>query len=151
MEDPIKRFWIKVKKTTTCWEWQGCKRKGYGLFRLNKKMVSTHRISYNLIDPSFPIKFKKGFELDHLCRNKICVRPDHLELVSRRENIIRGELSTLRNNKSSKFPGVRWHDRKNKWDARIFQDGKSYFLGYFNSEKEASKSYENKRKELSNG
>jgi hypothetical protein len=83
-----KRFWNKVEKTTSCWNWTGSiKKSGYGRFHLTHSLgVPAHRISYELTKGRIP----KGLVLDHLCRNRHCVNPDHLEIVTVGENVKRG-------------------------------------------------------------
>ena len=84
--DPQLRFWPKVSKTEGCWIYEGHKdRNGYGLFRLGATHVIAHRFSYELSNGQIPV----GLELDHLCKNLSCVRPDHLEPVSHLENMRR--------------------------------------------------------------
>jgi|GEM_PF-1060480 len=84
------RFWRKVHKTETCWLYIGPKaRGGYGATssRNSKRYpVLAHRLAYELLRGMVP----RGLELDHLCRVRHCVNPDHLEPVTRRENIRRG-------------------------------------------------------------
>ena len=83
----IKNFMNKIKQSRNCWVWTSTKDKsGYGRFKLNYKMVSAHRLSYELFKCEIPI----GLDLDHLCCNKSCVNPDHLEAVTTKENIRRG-------------------------------------------------------------
>lgn len=85
----ISRFWpkVKVNKDNGCWEWQGAKITGYGHFWAEDKGVIAHRWLYEQIHGPVP----KGFELDHLCRNRSCVNPAHLEIVTRKENCRRGD------------------------------------------------------------
>ncbi|OKH70830.1 hypothetical protein EB72_24865 [Mycobacterium sp. SWH-M1] len=69
------RFWIKVEKTDTCWLWTAATMKnGYGRF----DRILAHHFLVG--------KPPEGYEWDHLCFIRNCVRPDHLELVTRAEN-----------------------------------------------------------------
>lgn len=84
---PEERFWQYVRKTDECWEWTGnTSRLGYGMFSLDGKSRSAHRVSYEWFVGTIP----EGLEIDHLCRNRRCVRPEHLEAVSHHENVRRG-------------------------------------------------------------
>lgn len=86
------RFWKKVDKTSTCWNWTGARTSGgYGNFsivavRKNQDWIVAHRYAYQQLIGPVP----DGMDLDHLCRNRRCVNPAHLEAVSRRENLLRG-------------------------------------------------------------
>ena len=83
------RFWSKVKKTTDCWLWEGALRKGYGEIAIGRRgdgMMQTHRLAYLTLVGDIP----DGLELDHLCRVRHCVNPDHLEAVTRAVNVQRG-------------------------------------------------------------
>jgi len=79
-------FWSRVQipaSVFSCWEWQKTiTPKGYGQYRLNEKRVFAHRFAYELSFGSIP----DDLELDHLCRNRSCVNPLHLEAVSQYEN-----------------------------------------------------------------
>lgn len=78
-------FWDKVEKTPTCWNWKGATTgAGYGHVSGDKM---AHRVSYELIKGPIP----QDNDLDHLCRNHACVNPDHLEPVTRQENVKRGK------------------------------------------------------------
>lgn len=85
----IDRFTSKIQKTGTCWLWKGTRLKdGYGQFWASGKHVYAHRFSYEMhVGPILP-----GVCLDHICRVRNCVNPEHLEPVTIQENIRRGEL-----------------------------------------------------------
>lgn len=74
------RFWGKVLIGDGCWEWiAGRNHQGYGQFHdAPRHQVQAHRFAYEWIVGPIP----DGLELDHLCSNKPCVRPDHLEPVT---------------------------------------------------------------------
>jgi hypothetical protein len=84
--DPVERFWSFVDKTDGCWLWTGHTARGYGFFSQDWKRTAAHRVSYEWTVGPIP----NGMQLDHLCRNPRCVRPDHLEPVTGRENLMRG-------------------------------------------------------------
>ncbi len=66
-----------------CIVWVGGAAKGgYGLLRNGRQKVYAHRLSHELFVGPIP----DGYEVDHLCRNTRCIRPDHLEAVTSREN-----------------------------------------------------------------
>ena len=80
------RFWAKVDKTGPCWLWVGATRDGYGAFKLKGRVVGAHRYSYETSVGPIP----DGLTIDHLCRVRHCVNPNHFEVVSRRTNTLRG-------------------------------------------------------------
>lgn len=70
-----------------CWKWRTrTERSEYGSFRLHGKSQLAHRVAYR----DFGRKIPEGFQIDHLCRNKRCVNPAHLEAVTQTENGRRG-------------------------------------------------------------
>lgn len=70
-----------------CWIWQGATtRNGYGMVQVDGRRWMAHRYAYTaLVGPVQP-----QLDLDHLCRRRACVNPDHLEPVTRSENLRRG-------------------------------------------------------------
>lgn len=85
------RFWSKVKFLKGCWEWQACKNKdGYGVFSFGSRPIEAHRIAL-LLSKGLPLTATNHKNhTDHVCRNHSCVNPEHLEIVSSRENVKRG-------------------------------------------------------------
>lgn len=101
---PEERFMNKVQKVDSgCWEWTGAKiPSGYGRFGYtneNGTLINTysHRISYMLFKGEIP----KGKVIDHLCKNKSCVNPDHLEVVTQRVNVLRSDSPSSKASKQT--------------------------------------------------
>lgn len=88
------RFFKKVEPcpVTGCWEWTAAKVKGYGIFWQGGKRCNggrnyqAHRWLWETLNGPVPMER----ELDHLCRNRGCVNPEHLEPVTRSVNNLRG-------------------------------------------------------------
>lgn len=90
------RFWSKVDRRgpDDCWEWQGYRlSSGYGQIRIAGTKWLAHRLAYVVNVGPIP----EGLTIDHLCRNRACVNPVHLEVVTRGENVLRGEGVTAIN------------------------------------------------------
>ena len=81
-------FWNKVEKTESCWPWKGrLTENGYARYQFGSgRTVAAHRVAYALLRGPIP----SGMTLDHLCRVRHCVNPAHLEPVTMKENILRG-------------------------------------------------------------
>jgi len=88
------RFWAKVViGPSGCWVWAGGRTgRGYGQLRSGGVQVGAHRLAYEALCGPIP----DGLVIDHLCRNKVCVNPAHLEVVTGAENTRRGCLGVLR-------------------------------------------------------
>lgn len=91
------RFWSKVQRGDGCWQWTDApSAAGYGYFGYggrNGTKVPAHRIAYELAVGPIPL----GKQIDHLCRNRRCVNPAHLEAVTQRQNLLRGLGSSALN------------------------------------------------------
>lgn len=128
------RFWHYVQKTEDCWLWQGGKTyKGYGQFKVGLNHIAAHRYSYILKHRAIP----EGKQLDHLCRIRHCVNPDHLEPVTNRENVLRGSI--VKNKKSGLPLGV--FKNKKRFSAAKSINGKIYYLGTYDTPEEAAAVY----------
>ena len=92
----------KIKIENTCWVWQGAINKGtgYAYSSWNGKSCSAHRLAYRLFKGEIP----EGLVIDHLCNNKICMNPEHLEAVTQKENMIRGGFLGQHNSIKTKCP-----------------------------------------------
>lgn len=86
------RFINKINRINGCWIWTaGISAGGYGVFWNGKKQVYAHRYSYEFYKGEIP----QGLEIDHLCRNRNCVNPKHLEAVTRSVNTKRGLIPKI--------------------------------------------------------
>lgn len=89
------RMWSKFERADGCWIWTGGRStSGYGKVSLGRRGSSgyAHRVMYELIVEPIP----DGWCIDHLCRNKLCVNPSHLEVVTYSVNVLRGLRSALK-------------------------------------------------------
>lgn len=92
-EEVAARFWTKVDLSdpTGCWLWTGRLFDGYGHMRVllyqGPYQSGVHRVAVVLEGHTIP----GDLTVDHLCRVRHCVNPSHLEVVTRRENTLRGE------------------------------------------------------------
>lgn len=114
----LDRMWSKVDKNGPvpdynpalgpCWVWTaGLQSNGYGFIGVNGKWPLTHRVAYSHLRGEIP----KGMVIDHLCRNRACCNPDHLEVVTHAENLRRGSLA-----KTTCVHGHLYNDENTRWE-----------------------------------
>lgn len=78
---------IQCEPNTGCHFWMGSVNdKGYGYIRVSGRLLRVHRVAYEAFVGPIP----DGLQIDHLCRQRSCVNPEHLEAVTRSENVLRG-------------------------------------------------------------
>lgn len=82
----------QVNEETGCWEWMWCISScGYGALKRDGRVLKAHRVYYERHKGPIP----DGLQIDHLCRNRRCVNPAHLEAVTKTENLRRGRVAKL--------------------------------------------------------
>lgn len=119
-----------------CWEWQrGLNFGGYGSMRIEGKRWMAHRAAYELAIGPIPA----GLDLDHLCRNRKCCNPEHLEPVTRSENLRRGEVGRW-NLATTHCPQGHPYD-----DENTYQDKRGW-RGCRTCRAEATKRYNDKKR-----
>jgi hypothetical protein len=104
-----RRFLMRVEPcpTTGCWLWTSYGDKdGYGFFYAAKKLNRAHRYIYERVTGEIP----EGMVLDHVCRNRACVNPDHLRVVTPRENVFVGESAALAKRNKNATHCIRGHE-----------------------------------------
>lgn len=121
---PRDEFWVHVNKSgeNGCWTWSGSLTpKGYGKFWDGARMVRAHRYAYECLRGAIPA----GLQIDHLCRVRNCVNPDHMEPVTVRVNVLRGvsfsAINALRTHcmRGHEFTADNTYWNKGKRECRI--------------------------------
>jgi hypothetical protein len=103
----MERFWSKVDKTDLCWNWTaGLDAYGYGQFRYEGKTMKAHRLAWLFVNNNID----DNLSIDHICRNRKCVNPSHMELVTRGENVRRGKGADHWRNKTHCPSGHKYDD-----------------------------------------
>lgn len=139
----VERMDAKTDKTGSCWMWTGANNgRGYGRVAYQGRYWGAHRLAYELAYGAIP----DGLVIDHICRNRGCVRPEHLQAVTIKQNAEnRGGASA---NSRSGVRGVTWNKRLQKWAAQIGHDGRSHHVGVYDSRDDAERAALAKRNEL---
>lgn len=116
LEKLPKRFLNKIVRSSSgCWNWIGCVHaNGYGHVRFNGRVLMAHRVVFTLLVR----EIQSPLTLDHLCRNRKCVNPKHLEIVTLKENILRGNGAAAQNSRRNRCVLGHPFDSKNTWYAK---------------------------------
>lgn len=138
------RFWRKVDKTDNCWNWTGHRKPdGYGRWRMygaNGKQLYAHRAAWEFIRGPLP----ESAQLDHMCHNTSCVRPDHLRMTTPKQN--QEHRIAANKGNASGVRGVTLDGRS--WIARVRHEGKNHYAGSYKTIPEAEAAVLAKRREL---
>ena len=112
----LNRFWDKVEITNSCWNWSGGKNKaGYGRISINHVMVLAHRFIYEIMESKIP----RGIVIDHLCRNRSCVNPSHMDITTIGQNCMRGDSpSAINSRKTHCGKGHQYNDNNMRIDPK---------------------------------
>lgn len=111
-----------IRLESGCWQWLGKIQNGYGVIGEKgracdkRKSLRAHRYSFECFRYSIP----EGLTVDHLCRNRACVNPFHMEIVTRGENVLRGDTVSARNKLKTHCPRGHPYSEEN-----TYNDGRS--------------------------
>jgi len=120
-------FWRRVEKTDSCWNYTGPQDgAGYGRASIHEKRHLAHRVSWFLAYGVWPKR-----NLDHICRNTHCVRPDHLREVTQVENMENLPVTSARS--KSGYRGVVWDKVNKRWRAQLMHNRRMIHVGRFDT------------------
>lgn len=133
-------FQLYAQPEGECIVWTGSTRAGYGRVSTPQGRRQAHRVSYERSVGPVP----EGMEIDHICFNKACIKPQHLRPVTRKQNMEHKPGAYA--NSQSGVRGV--HPYKGRWKGEVNHNKKAYLAGYFDSVEEAAEAVRLKRLEL---
>lgn len=113
----LNRIMSRVVKNaeTGCWLWTGGRSGDYAVINIDHRTHRVHRWLYEHRHGPIP----EGMDLDHLCRVRACVNPDHVEPVTRQENLLRGQTIPARNAAKSHCPQGHAFTPENTYVTRL--------------------------------
>lgn len=119
------RFWSNVQRMAYgCWEWTGSLRCGYGVFGYGGQRYGSHRFAYRIANGFIP----DDLIIDHICRNRKCVNPNHLRLGTQELN--RQNISTTTNSRSGHL-NVSWSNKDKRWQVNVTRKGETFYGGEY--------------------
>ena len=126
-----------------CILWTGAKTdRGYGVLKSQQRTIRVHRLAYELANGAIAPEQ----QIDHSCRIRTCINPEHLRLATNKQN--RENLATTSPNSSSGLRGVFWDKRERKWRAKVKHDGTTVLDKHFRELEDAKSAVTAKRNEL---
>lgn len=126
VEREIDRFDRLVDRSGCCWIWNGSQSgNGYGRLSIgSRKKVYAHRFAYERRFGPIPA----GMFIDHKCRTRLCVNPDHLHVVTQAEN---NQNLSVRSDSETGVRNVRWDRRRQHFRVRVQVGGREFYGGSF--------------------
>lgn len=124
--------WL-VTDSNGCWQWtRSTNKHGYGAVNRGGKILRVHRVTYEHLVGPIPA----GKNLDHICHNRACANPEHLRIVTQKQNI-ENKSGPSSNNKSG-FLGVAPHRASGKWEVKVTHEGVVHYGGLHDSPEAAN-------------
>lgn len=142
-EDVQKRFWEKVEKTDTCWNWKAAiNPSGHAVMKIDGRNRGAHRISYAIKHGEIP----ENLMILHKCHNAKCVNPDHLYAGTAKENsqdeIDRQNTRHYKVGMPTKYIGVRWDNSRKNWISSVYINKSYVDIGRHISEVDAARNHD---------
>ena len=137
-DDKMYRLNNQTKKWNCCND-NKTNGKEYIQIRINKKLYRLHRLIYKYHNEDWDITNSKNNEIDHIDINPLNNKIENLRVLTRSQNC---RNKKKKENCSSKYIGVNWNKKANKWQVLISINNKLKHIGYFDNEEEAGKAYQ---------
>lgn len=117
----------RTERTDSCWLWTGNKTwNGYGYYCFQKQRKRAHRVAFELANG--PIA--KGLVIDHMCRNRLCVNPAHLQAVT---SLANNENRPVEGTGATGVRGVSWHKATSTYEAYATHGNKKFSAGRYST------------------